>query len=166
MVEEGRNGIGAGNPYYNPLAQAGEEVSSTGEGRHILIAESVLIHPVHDFVLDLVQKGDPVAFWDGVGVSLGTAKAGSEAIPIDTEGVWRLSVTNTGATNWGSIVVGQTLFITGLGIITDDWNTAYAIFGYALEPIAAPANGSRTAIIAVKVHWMYPYWYYDTGAPI
>jgi hypothetical protein len=160
-MADGRNGEEGINPYTNEYGKAGDEISSTSEGRHVLILESILVHPAHSD--GFVDKGDPVAFWDGVGVALKSAQSAAEFIPVDTEGIWRLSVTNTGATNWGSVLVGQTLFITGAGVLVDDWTQAYAIFGYALEPIAAPSNGSVTALIAVKVHWMYPYWYYDTG---
>lgn len=148
------------NPYYDPYRSAGEEISSTGEGRHIQILESDLVHPDHTDPVtgaNLVQKGDPVAFWDGVGVALRTASAATDVITVDTEGVWRLSVTNTGVNNFVNIVVGQVVFITPAGVITDDWVTAFAIFGYALQPI----TGVGTMTIAVKAHWMYPYWYYD-----
>ncbi len=142
------------NPYTNPYeAVAGRQISSTSEGRHINIEESELIHPGGG----LAQKGQPVAFWDGVGVALKTAQAATDSIPVETEGIWRLSVTNTGINPFGTIVEGQVLFIDPAGVINDNWITAFAIFGYALEPIA----GVETKVIAVKVHWMYPYWYYD-----
>lgn len=143
------------NPYYDAHRSAGEQVSSTGEGRHALIREAGLVHPSH--ADGLVDKGDPVAFWDGVGVALKSATSVSEAIPVETEGIWRLSVTNTGLNNFGTIRVGQVLFIDTAGIVYDDWTTSFAIFGYALQPI----DSIRTEVIAVKVHWMYPYWYYD-----
>ena len=148
------------NPYYNIYRQAGEEISSTSEGRHVLVLESDMVHPDHTDPVtgaNLVRKGDPVALFDGVGVALKTAESASDIIPVDTEGVWRLSVTNTGANNFVNIVPGQVLFIMANGIITDDWVTSYAIFGYALQPI----TGVGTMVIAVKVHWMYPYWFYD-----
>lgn len=148
------------NPYYDIYRHEGEEVSSTAEGRHVLVKESYLSHPYHDD--GLVDKGDPVALFDGVGVALKSAVSNTDIIPVDTEGIWRLSVTNTGANNFTNITVGQTLFITSAGVITDDWVTSYAIFGYALQPI----TGVGTMVIAVKVHWMYPYWFYDPqGTP-
>ncbi len=150
------------NPYTNPYeAVAGREISSTMEGRHVYIEEVNLIHPAHADLM--VDKGDPVAFWDGVGVALKSALAATDAIPVDTEGVWRLPVTNTGINAFGSIVVGQVLFIDATGVIYDEWSTSFAIFGYALEPIADPGQGAPiTQVIAVKVHWMYPYWFYTT----
>jgi len=149
------------NPYYDVHRLAGQEVSSTGAGRHILVKESDIgAHPAH--ADGLVDKGDPVALFDAVGVALKSATSVNDIIPVDTEGIWRLSVTNTGLNNFGTIVPGQVLFISGAGIITDHWvgGYGYAIFGYALQPI----DSVRTEVIAVKVHWMYPYWYYDPVA--
>jgi len=147
--------LDSANPYFSAYGHAGDEISSTHEGRHILVQEGYLIHPAH--ADGLVDKGDPVAFFDGVGVALKSALAATDHIPIDTEGIWRLSVTNTGLNNFGTITVGQVLFIDPAGVVNDDWQTAFAIFGYALEAI----DTERTEAIAVKVHWMYPYWYYD-----
>lgn len=136
------------NHYYDPNRSAGEEVSSTYEGRHILIQEVILIH--EDLSGDgLVRKGQPVAFWEGVGVALKTAKSTSDNIPIDTEGVWRLSVVATAAIN-----VGQAIFITGAGVVTDDPASAWAVIGYTLQAIA----GAGTSTIAVKIHWMGVPW--------
>ena len=156
------------NPYTNPYeAVAGRQVSSTSEGRHVNIEEAQLVHPAH--ADGLVDKGDPVAFFDGVGIALKSAAAATDTIPVETEGIWRLSVTNTGINMFGSIVVGQVLYIDFMGVIYDEWSTSFAIFGYALEPIADPGQGpSITQVIAVKVHWMWPWWYYilnDGDAP-
>jgi hypothetical protein len=58
------------------------------------------------------------------------------------------------------------LYIDVLGVIYDEWSTSFAIFGYALEPIADPGQGAPiTQVIAVKVHWMWPWWYYTSSAP-
>jgi len=150
------------NPYTNAYeAVAGRQISSTLEGRHVNIEELNLIHPTH--ADGLVDKGDPVAFWDGVGVALKSATANTDSIPIETEGIWRLPVTNTGVNTFGDITVGQVLFIDATGTIFDEWSTSFAIFGLALEPIADPGQGAPiTQVIAVKVHWMYPYWFYTT----
>jgi len=158
------------NPYTNPHeAVAGRQISSSYEGRHVYIEESELIHPNHTDPVtgaNFVQKGDPVAFWDGVGVALKTAQAITDSIPVETEGVWRLPVTNTGINFFGSIVVGQVLYIDTLGVIFDEWSTSFTIFGYALEPIADPGQGLPiTQVIAVKVHWMWPWWFYTPTAP-
>jgi predicted RecA/RadA family phage recombinase len=137
----------ATNYYYNPYAQAGEEVSSTGEGRHVYIQEIVLVHA--DPGDGLVNKGQPVAFFEGVGIALKSATSTSENVPIDTEGIWRVSVVATGA-----IAVGQSLFINTSGVVTDSPVDGQAVFGYALQQIA----GAGTYVIAVKVHWMALNW--------
>ncbi len=151
------------NPYTNPFeAVAGREISSTLIGRHVNIEELNLIHAGGG----LVQKGQPVAFFDGAGVALKLATANTESIPIDTEGIWRLSVTNTGLNTFGSIVVGQVLYISFTGVVYDEWSTSFAVFGYALEPIDDPGQGAPiTQVIAVKVHWMWPWWFYTDTAP-
>ena len=136
----------APNPYYDPYAQAGDEVSSTYEGRHISVQEIVLVHAPGS---GLVQKGQPVAFWEGVGVALKTATSTTENVPIDTEGIWRVSVVAV-----GNIAIGQSLYIDTSGVVTDDPTNAQAVFGYALQQIAV----GNTAIIAVKVHWMSLNW--------
>jgi len=161
------------NPYTNPYeAVAGREISSTSEGRHVNIEEGTLIHPFH--ADGLVDKGDPVAFFDGAGVALRSASATTDSIPIDVEGIWRLPVTNTGLNAFATITVGQVLYIDAGGVIFDDWTTSFTVFGYALEPIDDPAdalgpdfnNGDPiTKVIAVKVHWMWPWWYYIKVQP-
>jgi hypothetical protein len=138
--------VGA-NYYLDPYREAGEEVSSTYEGRHVYVQEVVLVHAPGS---GLVQKGQPVGFWEGVGIALKTATSTSENVPIDTEGIWRVSVTAAIA----PIVIGQSLYINNLGAVTDDPANAIAIFGYSLQTILNPG----TEIIAVKVHWMALNW--------
>lgn len=138
------------NHYYDPYAQAGDEVSSTYEGRHVCIQEIVLVHT--DPGDTLVDKGQPVAFWEGVGIALKSATSTAENVPIDTEGIWRVSVVAV-----APIVIGQSLFITTTGIVTDDPTNAMAVFGYSLQTIDV-ADGPVTAVIAVKVHWMSLNW--------
>ena len=111
------------------------------------LQEVVLIHA--DPGDGLVDKGQPVAFWEGVGIALESASSTSDNIPIDTEGIWRLSVVAT-----AQIYIGQVLFITNLGVITDTQVAAWGVIGYALQGISA----AGTEIIAVKVHWMGVPW--------
>ncbi len=149
------------NPYYDPHRGAGEEVSSTFEGRHVLVQEELLYHPYHDAGDDLVRKGDPVLMdgFGGVGIALKTATSLTEAVPIDTEGIWRLSVTS-----YYGIYVGEPLVIDLNGIVSDDFGNAWAVFGYALQEIPEPQDDSVTAIIAVKVHWGgFPWWWFLNG---
>jgi predicted RecA/RadA family phage recombinase len=135
------------NHYYDPHRSAGEEVSSTFEGRHVYVQEVVLIHA--DNGDGLVDKGQPVAFWEGVGIALKSAGSTSENIPIDTEGIWRVEVVATAA-----IAIGQSLYITTSGVVTDDPTDAQAVFGYTLQTISE----AGTETIAVKVHWMSLNW--------
>jgi len=137
----------ATNYYYDPNRGAGEEVSSTFEGRHIYVQEVILVHA--DPGDGLVDKGQPVAFFEGVGIALKSASSTSENVPIDTEGIWRVSVTAA-----APIVVGQSLFINATGVVTDDPTDAMAVFGYSLQTIAE----AGTEVIAVKVHWMALNW--------
>ena len=134
------------NYYYDPYAEAGDEVSSTYEGRHVMIQEVVLVHT--DPGDGLVDKGQPVAFWEGVGIALKSATSTAENIPVDTEGIWRVSVVAEAA-----IVIGQSLFINNVGVVTDNPANAMAVFGYSMQTIA-----SGTEVIAVKVHWMAVNW--------
>jgi len=155
------------NPYYNPNRHVGEEISSTFEGRHVLILESNLVHV--DNGDGLVDKGQPVSFglgWAGagVGIALKSAESASEFIPVDTEGIWRCSVTAE-----FPMIVGQIVFITSTGTLVD-WppDPECHIFGYTLQPIAVPGD-PVTETIAVKVHWMdtgiwwwfFWYWYQE-----
>ncbi len=65
---------------------AGQEISSTYEGRHLTAEESVLIHPYH--ADGFVDKGDPVLVGDSiVGVALNSAAAATDMIAFDTEGI-------------------------------------------------------------------------------
>ncbi len=147
---------------------AGQECSSTYEGRHLTLEESYLIHPYH--ADGLVDKGDPVLFavgsgWmNGVGVALGSAAAATDLIAIDTEGIWYLDV--TGCISDGSIDgqarvlnAGDPVYIRKAGgtvgdpdILSgeDDANN-YVPFGYLLGTVAASVSVHTLA--AVKVHW-------------
>ena len=147
------------NAYYDPRATAGDQISSTSEGRHVYVQESVLVHA--DLGDGLVDKGQPVAFFEGVGIALKSATSTAENVPIDTEGIWRVSVVAV-----APIVIGQSLFINNTGVVTDDPTNAMAVFGYSLQAITAPS----TATIAVKVHWMalnwlWLFWWLIYGQP-
>ena len=61
------------NYYYDPNRSAGEEISSTYEGRHIYVQEVLLVHA--DPGDGLVDKGQPVAFFEGVGIALKSASS-------------------------------------------------------------------------------------------
>lgn len=154
--------------YYATGHVAGEECSSTYEGRHLTLEESYLIHPYH--ADGLVDKGDPVLFavgstWmNGVGVALNSASAATDLIAIDTEGIWYLDVTgciSDGSINGQARVLnaGDPIYIRKAGgtvgdpdILSgeDDANN-YVPFGYLLGTVAASVSVHTLA--AVKVHW-------------
>lgn len=155
-------------PAKNALA-AGDEISSTYEGRHLTFLESELNHPYHA-ADDLVDKGDPVVVQTStgfiVGVALKSAEADTDLIAIDTEGIWNLMVYADKDEFWdkvvaeGAVVPGDPLFIdsvsvglTGAGIgaccISKRRDYATQIpFGMALGSLDDGDEGR----IAVKVH--------------
>ncbi len=129
---------------------AGDEVSSTYEGRHLTFLESELTHPSH--ADSLVDKGDPVMVGENIiGISFESAVAATDLIAIDTEGVWNISVVATN--NAGNIAVapGDELYINkSTCIVSKNFNkNVSARFGYALGTITS----GQTAVIAVKLHW-------------
>ena len=136
--------------------RAGDECSSTLEGRHVNIFENLLVHPSHPDD-DLVDKGDPVVVQMLVGVALGSATSEDDAIVVETEGVWYLIV-EAGKQGMGDIHVGTMLFIDPVtAVISDDWEGIP--FGHALAPI----DDGQAALIAVKVHAfqiLFPWWFF------
>ena len=147
---------------------AGEECSSTYEGRHLTLEESYLIHPYH--ADGLVDHGDPVLFavgsgyMNGVGVALKSAAAATDLIAIDTEGIHYLDVTgciSDGSINGAAVALnaGNPVYIRKAGgtvgdpdILSgeDDANNTVP-FGYLLGTVTASV--SVHTLVAVKVHW-------------
>jgi len=130
-------------------AESGDEISSTYEGRHITLAESLLTHPVH--ADNLVNKGDPVNIGtDLVGVAFISAVLNTDLISIDTEGIWALTCSADDYSGPSAIAVGDRLYISGVisgvGIISKD--VSGVPFGYALTALGAGEDG----LVAVKVH--------------
>ena len=142
-------------PYgvYTP-GVAGDEVSSTYEGRHLSFSESQLIHPYH---LDtFVDKGEPVLVGENiVGVAFVSAVLNTDLIAIDTEGIWQLSVLAEDEVGNSAVAVGDELFImrvpaANTTILSKNANkNTHQFFGYALYPIDA----GYTDVIPVKVHF-------------
>ena len=106
---------------------AGEEISSTYEGRHITVLESELFHPYHSD--GYVDKGDPVVVLTStgyiVGVAFASATAETDQIAVDTEGIWNLTVYADTDDVWatsqtGAVSPGDALFINSVttGAIT------------------------------------------------
>jgi len=134
--------------FYDEFDVAGKEISSTYEGRHITLPESLLIHPAHDD--GFVDKGDPIVSVNGdiVGVALLSAAAATDQISIDTEGIWALEVVAEDQDGASAIAVGDEIFInTSDGILSKNYDkNTQQHFGYALMSAAV------TDVIAVKVH--------------
>lgn len=132
---------------------AGNEISSTYEGRHVTLLASEIRHAG-----TVVTKGMPVVFGvasgapKGVGIAFKTEVLGSDLIAIDTEGIWSVDVvaiTDNGVNS--AVAGGDALFInTTTCVVSKITSIATQIpFGYALGIITA----GNTDTIAVKVHW-------------
>ena len=148
--------------YLATNATAGDEVSSTYEGRHITLEESYLVHPYR--ASTLVNKGDPVLINDEiVGVAFSTATANTDLISIDTEGIWFLSVfgcitdgTEDGAAH--ALAVGDPVYIkraagTDTVILSGQSDPQhYRRFGYLLGDVTADLESGTADVVAVKVH--------------
>ena len=154
---------------YPGQEDAGTQVSSTYEGRHITVREDELIHPYH--ADGFVDKGDPVVVCDAgvattygnlVGVALASGSAAADWIALDTEGIWNLLVYAVDDAGNSAIEIGDCLYIRagGLPDAADADGTGDAeiskmndgahqvFFGYALGSMVAGGSGQ----IAVKLH--------------
>jgi hypothetical protein len=128
---------------------AGEEISSTYEGRHVTFLESELTHPTHGD--GFVDKGDPVICGTMVGVALLSAAAATDYISVDTEGIWALNVVASDVAGTSAVAVGDELFISSSGVISKI--STGLPFGKALSTL----SGSATAAVGiVKVHAPVP----------
>jgi len=129
---------------------AGDECSSTYEGRHLTLEESYLTHPSH--ADGLVDKGDPVLCGANiVGVALKSAAAATDLIAIDTEGIWFLDAYGLDDDGNSDIVPGDEIYINKttcvLSKIAD--KNSHQRFGYALGNV----SGGSHDVVAIKVHW-------------
>ncbi len=136
-------------PYVATAKVAGDECSSTYEGRHIECQEVDLVHPTHTD--NLVDKGDPVLMGNNtVGVAFKDAAANTDVIAVDTEGIWWLSVLAENELGASAVARGDQIFIAKADAVLSkiaNKNT-HQSFGYALGTLAA-----GTGVVAVKVHW-------------
>lgn len=140
-------------PYEDQLT-AGDEISSTYEGRHITLKASELMSSGGSQV---AIKGLPVVFGlsgkYGVGIAFKSTSTASDLVAIDTEGIWNVDV--WARNDGGDIAVngGDPLYIdttAGSNIVSKITNLATQIpFGYALGVVTS----SDTKAIAVKVHF-------------
>jgi predicted RecA/RadA family phage recombinase len=122
---------------------AGEEGSSTYEGRHLSFIESDLTHPAGD---GLVNKGDPCNVGSIVGVAFKDAAAATDIIAIDTEGIWYLNVVASNDSGTSNVVVGDELYVA-TGVVSK--KSSGTPFGKALSALTGSAS---PALAAVKVH--------------
>jgi hypothetical protein len=135
---------------------AGEECSSTYEGRHVTVEESQLLHPVHGD--GFVDHGDPVMIGENiVGVAFTSAAAATDEIAIDTEGIWYLSVLGcvSDGTSDGiakALTAGCPIFINrSTGVLSGQSDPYhFAPFGYALGDVTS--STTVATLVAVKVH--------------
>jgi len=139
---------------------AGEEISSTYEGRMISIEESLITHPYHSD--GLVDKGDPVMVGDNiVGVAMKSAAAATDYITIDTEGIWFLNVLGcvSDGTSDGialALAAGDPIYIqrtpgTDVYLLSGEQDPYhFQFFGYVLGDVTA--HVSTPTLVAVKVH--------------
>lgn len=138
---------------------AGEEISSTYEGRHITVEESYLAHAYHSD--GLVDKGDPCIIGENiVGVALNSASAATDLITLDTEGIWFLNVVGSvsDGTSDGiakALVPGDVVYIeqtpgTGVNLSGESDPNRFKQFGYLLGDVAA--HVTTATLVAVKVH--------------
>lgn len=138
---------------------AGEEISSTYEGRMISIEESLLSHAYH--ADGLVDKGDPCILGKNiVGVAMKSAEAATDLITIDTEGIWFLNV--VGAVSDGTsdgiakaLTAGDPVYIeytpgTGVNLSGESDPARFQLFGYLLGDVSA--HVTTATLVAVKVH--------------
>jgi hypothetical protein len=139
---------------------AGEEGSSTYEGRHVSVVESELAHPYR--TSGFVNKGDPVIHGANiVGVAFDTAEAATDKIAIDTEGIWYLNVlgcvsdgTSDGiarAMTYGDPVYIQRTPGSSVYLLSGQSDPQhFQAFGFVLGAVSA--STTVPTLVAVKVH--------------
>jgi len=146
--------------YVNTGQSAGEEASSTYEGRMLTFEESVLTHPYH--ADGFVDGKDPVLYDNIVGVAMKGAAAQTDLIAIDTEGIFWLnvlgSISDGSATGLAqALSPGTPVYIkkvpgTDVYILSGQHDpNEWQLFGYTLSTVASSLT--VPTLVAVKVHW-------------
>ena len=111
----------------------------------------------------LHDAGDPATYGRAVGVAFIDGTAAGDMIPIDTEGIFNLTVYAEDDNGNRAVEIGDALYIragnlpgaadadgTGDGELSKiSEQTTQVLFGYALGSIVSGGSG----VIAVKVHW-------------
>jgi len=129
----------------------GDEISSTYEGRHVVLYGDNLEHGSQ---VSYVTKGYGVWFGEhavGMPFTTQTAALGNPLMSIDTEGIWCVDVSGTNDAGDSAVTPGQQLYInTTTGAVSKVSDGATQIcFGYALGNVTSGAIER----IAVKVHF-------------
>ena len=139
---------------------AGNEGSSTYEGRYLTVVESELTHPYHSD--GFVDGGDPVMHGDNiVGVAMSSASAATDLISIDTEGIWYLYVLGcvSDGTSDGialALAAGDPVYFqrtpgTDTYLLSGEQDPYhFQPFGYVLGAVSA--STTSPTLVAVKVH--------------
>lgn len=138
---------------------AGNEASSTYEGRYLSFVESDLTHPYHSD--GFVDGGDPVMVGNIVGVAMSSASAATDKIAIDTEGIWYLYVLGcvSDGTSDGiakALVAGDPVYFqktpsTDTYLLSGEQDPYhFHPFGFVLGDVTA--HVSTPTLVAVKVH--------------
>jgi len=135
-------------PYVMTTKLAGDEISSTYEGRHVECQESDLVHPTT--ADGFVDKGMPILMGKLVGVAFADAAAATDIIAVDTEGIWALSVVAVDQNGNSAVARGDRIYINiTTAVLSKISAPATNIpFGIALSTLATGTTG----IVAVKIH--------------
>jgi hypothetical protein len=146
--------------YLATSKSAGDECSSTYEGRHVTVEESYLTHPFH--ADGFVDKGDPCLIGNNiVGVAMNSATAATDLIAIDTEGIWYLNVlgcVSDGTTDGiaKALVTGDPVYFqvtpsTDVYLLSGEQDPSkFRFFGYLLGSVSS--STTVPTLVAVKVH--------------
>ncbi len=128
----------------------GDEISSTGEGRHVTLYGDNISHGSQ---VSYVTRGYGVWFDSAVGVPFKTqdADTGNFLMAIDTEGIWCVDVHAANDGGDEAVIPGNPLYInTTTGQVNKIRDNATQLpFGYALGNVTS----GEIERIAVKVHW-------------
>jgi hypothetical protein len=146
--------------YIGTYKTAGDECSSTYEGRHLTLEESYLSHP---YAADgFVNKGDPVLVGNNiVGVAFDSASVATQYIAIDTEGIWFLNVLGSvsdGTTDGiaKELAIGDPVYIqktpgASVYLLSGQSDPSkFRFFGYVLGTVSASLT--VPTLVAVKIH--------------
>jgi len=133
---------------------AGDEISSTGEGRHITVAESLLSHPYHSD--GFVDVGDPVRVGEFVGRAFDSAAAATDMIPFDSEGIFAFNVLGDVNGVATELTFGMPVFMqktpgTDVYLLTgENPEATHQPFGHVMATVTASLT--VPTLVAVKIH--------------